>query len=205
VEYWNSVWREPDIEKYKGYVNGYVTWTPKFIEIFADNNVKTVCDVACGFGAYSVMMAKKGYDVSGFDISENSIALTKRMLQEFECNAGQYEVCGITNIKFEDSTFCAAVAHAVIDHIPFAEAKIALGELYRILAPGGLLYLSFDPLGEDDINKNHQLLEDGSRLYEDGLLFRYYSNDNINLLLDGKNIVYSNTNSRGEREFVLHK
>ena len=204
-KYWNNVWDAPDIEKYIGYVKSYVAWKPEFLEIFAKHNVKNVCDAACGFGAYSVMMSKRGYLVSGFDISENSVNLTRRMVQEFGLSCGKYEVCEITDIRYDDATFCAAVAHAVIDHIPLADAKIALAELFRIITPGGLLYLSFDPLGEDDLNNKHKVSDDGSLIYEDGLLFRYYSEKDICLLLDGRKIIYSNTNPRGEREYILLK
>ncbi|MCL2603003.1 MAG: class I SAM-dependent methyltransferase [Defluviitaleaceae bacterium] len=203
--YWDGVWNDPETDKYIGYVKGYATWNPEFMEIFAKHGVRKVCDAACGFGAYSVMMAKKGYEVSGFDISEKSVALTLRMLKKFECTFDEYKVCGITDIKYGDDTFCAIAAHAVIDHLPFADAKIALAELYRVLKPGGLLYLSFDPLGEDDIQNAHTLLDDGSRLYNDGLRFRYYSEDDISLFLMGREIIYSNSNRRGEREYILQK
>jgi ubiquinone/menaquinone biosynthesis C-methylase UbiE len=204
-DYWNGIWANPDIEKYIGYVNGYVAWKPEFLRLFAQHGVKSVCDAACGFGAYSVMLAKSSYSVSGFDISDESVALTKKMLQAFDCTVGEYKVCGIINIEYDDASFDAVVAHAVIDHLYFSDAKKALNELYRILAPSGLLYLSFDPLSEEDISRKHIILEDGSRQYDDGLFFRHYTDEDIRLLIDEKSIVWSTTNSRGEREYVLQK
>ena len=202
-DYWNGVWDNPDINEYIKYTTGYATAKPAFLETFAQYGVKNVCDAACGFGAYSVMLAKNGYNVSGFDISCNAIRLAQKMLVEFDCPIGGYKVCEITKIDYEDKTFDAVVAHAVIDHLSLAGTGIALNEMRRILTPGGLLYLTFDPLSEDDVNKQHMLLEDGSRQYEDGLLFRHYSDGDIQQLLQDTKVIFSNTNSRGVREFVL--
>ncbi|MCL2187869.1 MAG: class I SAM-dependent methyltransferase [Defluviitaleaceae bacterium] len=203
--YWNDIWRQAEIEKYIGYVKGYLTWKPKFLDVFNAHNIESVCDAACGFGAYSVMLTKNGYDVCGFDISDKSVDLTNRIMQAFGCENGGYKVCSLTSIEYDDASFDAVVAHAVIDHLPLADAKIALEELFRILVPDGLLYVTFDPLSEDDECKAHHVLEDGSRLYDDGLLFRYYSDEEIHNLLCGKSIVWTTTNTRGEREFVLKK
>lgn len=204
-EYWNEVWSNPNIKEYIGYAKNYATRKPEFLEIFKLHDIKSVCDAACGFGAYGVMLAKNGYEVSGFDISANSIHLTQRIMKELNCSFVEYKVCDITGIEYNDASFCAAVAHAVIDHISFAAAKTALNELYRILRSGGLLYLSFDPLSEEDVSKKHELLEDGSRVYEDGLLFRHYTDDDIHILLNGRNVIYKHTNPRGDREYVLQK
>jgi len=204
-DYWDKLWSNPNIEEYKGYVKGYATWKPKFVEIFSQYRVKTVCDAACGFGAYSVMLAKHGFNISGFDISGESVNLTQKMLSEFDCSFNDYKVCSISKIEYDDESFDAVVAHAVIDHISLADAQIALSELFRILSTNGLLFLTFDPLSDEDINNKHSVLQDGSRLYEEGLLFRHYTDDEISTLLSGKKIVYSSKNLRGERELVLQK
>jgi SAM-dependent methyltransferase len=205
MEYWDSVWAKPDINEYIGYVEGYATAKSGFLDLFVSQGVKTVCDAACGFGAYSVMLRKNGFMVKGFDISINSIELTREILQAFDCPPDEYKVCGITDIHYRDAVFDAAIAHAVIDHLPMPDAGIAIQELFRIIKPKGLLYLSFDGLSQEDIDNEHQVLDDGSFLYSDGLLFHYYTDDDIRLLLHGKNIVYESTNERGDRELVLQK
>ena len=202
-KYWNSIWNAPDIVKYTEYVKSYIAWEPSFLDFFAERKVQSICDAGCGFGAYSVMLAKKGYYIDGFDISKNAVALTLRMLQTYDCAYGEYKVCDINQIDFADNRFDAVVAHAVIDHVPQSQAIAALDELCRITNKNGLLYITFDPLDEEDINKPHVLLDDGSRQYNDGLLFRHYTDTEIHEFLSGKEIVYSSTNKRGERELIL--
>jgi ubiquinone/menaquinone biosynthesis C-methylase UbiE len=126
-------------------------------------------------------------------------------MRTYDCTFDEYKVCNITNIKYADESFCAVVAHAVIDHVPFVDAKIALEEMFRILVQGGLLFITFDPLSADDENNKYDLLEDSSRIYDSGLLFRYYTDEDIKMLLGDKKIIYSNINKRGEREYILQK
>lgn len=53
-EYWNSEWKDATVSEYKKYINP--NGRHKFFDIFKEYNISYVCDVACGFGAYSVML-----------------------------------------------------------------------------------------------------------------------------------------------------
>ncbi|QSX06571.1 class I SAM-dependent methyltransferase [Sedimentibacter sp. zth1] len=206
-EYWNKEWSNNKIDEYIKYIRP--DFTPRFFEIFSKYNIKNVCDAACGFGTYSIMLNNRGFEVSGFDIAENSVNLTKNMLKHFKLPNDDYKTCSITDISFKDEAFDAVVAHAVIDHLSKKSACTALNELYRITKQGGLIYLSFDCLEEDDLNLAHEILEDGSFLYtdksRDGLLFNHYTNEDIEKLLLGKQQIYFNTTKRGDREVILKK
>lgn len=155
------------------------------------------------------MLRQHGYNVDGFDISENSVTLTKNILNEFNFQCGDYKVCSLTNIDFEDNKFDAVIAHAVMDHLSTFDAEKALNELYRIVKENGLIYISFDCLEEDDLELEHTVLEDGSFLYTDesrnGLLFKYYTDEDINKLVKEKEQIYFNITRRGDREIILRK
>ncbi len=206
-EYWDNEWKNAEISEYEKYINP--NGNPKFFDIFKKHNISYVCDAACGFGAYSVMLNNSGYKTAGFDISEHSVNLTKDILKHFGCNNDNYKVCSITNIDFDDESFDAVAAHAVIDHLSAEDAKRALDEIFRITRKEGLIYISFDGIEEDDINMAHEVLEDGSFLYSDesrkGLLFKHYSEDDIRKLISGKEQVYFNITKKGDREFILKK
>lgn len=207
--YWNEVWNNPDIEEYQSYINRHVKSKPEFLDVFKEYHIKYVCDAACGFGAYSAMLAANEYHVSGFDIAESSIELTKKLLDSFKINTSEFIISSITSILFADETFDAVVAHAVIDHLKYSDAICAIEELLRIVKNDGLVYISFDGMEDDDMEFKHIVLEDGSFLYSDirreGLLFKYYTDEDIRTLLYGKNVIYRRTNVNGEREIILQK
>lgn len=207
--YWENVWDAPKLERYEGYILGKMKNSYGFLHVFEENHIKKVCDAACGFGAYSVLLSSKGYQVTGFDVAKSAIRLTKANMQNFGFNADGYIVSDITDIAFPTGGFDAVVAHAVIDHLPVASASQAINELVRIVKDGGLIYLSFDGLEDDDLSLEHEVLEDGSFLYTDesraGLRFKHYQDKEIKKLLNGRNIIYQETNKRGERERVIRK
>ncbi len=71
-----------------------------------------------------------------------------------------------------------------------------------------MIYISFDGIEEDDLNLKHEVLEDGSFLYSDnsrnGLLFRYYLDEDIDNLIIGRNKIYFNVTPRGDREIIIN-
>ncbi|MGH4138761.1 class I SAM-dependent methyltransferase [Clostridium sp.] len=205
--YWRSVWTGREVKDYKKYIN--LNYEYKFINIFKQNNISHICDAACGFGKYSAILSKNNFKVSGFDISEEAVSLTKAMLNDFGLKFMEFCVCSITNIRYQDEHFDGVVAHAVIDHLKTTEAIKALNELFRITKKNGLIYLSFDGIEDDDSELSHEVLEDGSFKYIDdlrkGMIFKYYINEEIKKLIIGKQILYFNTKQNGEREIILRK
>lgn len=205
--YWDSVWTGEKIADYIKYIN--LDYPYKFIEIFKENNVRNVCDAACGFGKYSAICSKNNLEVSGFDISENAVNLTKGVLEKLQLKYSEFKICSMLNIVFEAESFDGVVAHAVLDHFKSDDAKKALSELLRITKTNGLIYLSFDGIEEDDLSLPHEVLEDGSFMYTDesrnGMIFKHYTNEDINRLIEGKEVLLFNTLKNGAREVIIRK
>lgn len=206
-EYWQAEWSAQPPEEYQSYLIGHIHAKPWFLEAFDEIDVARVCDAACGFGAYSAMLSANGFQVSGFDTAPAAVELTCALLQSNALQYDQFIESDISDIQFPDHAFDATVAHAVLDHLPVSSAAKAVSELFRITKNGGLVYLSFDPLEEDDLSEPHVLNEDGSFLYTEGarrgLLFRFYTSDDIKQLLIPYQILQWRANRRGEREILL--
>lgn len=205
--YWEDVWQAEDSAQCAEYLRGHMRARPAFLDVFRQYGVTAVCDAACGFGAYGAMLTANGFSVSLFDIADSSVELAKTLFQLEGISANDWRVCDICQISYPNEAFDAVVAHAVIDHLSTERARTALGELTRITKPDGLVYLSFDPLEEDDLLEPHDIHPDGSFLYTEGerngLLFHYYSENEIRHLLDGYETIYLNETANGVRERVF--
>jgi len=205
--FWDSVWNDSSIESYKKYINLSLEY--EFIEYFKREGLKNVCDAACGFGKYSVILSYNGFALSGFDVSEEAVRLAENMLQSFSLPYESFKVCSITDIAFERSLFDGVTAHSVIDHLTMDAAYKAIDELFRITKKGGLIFISFDGLEEDDISSPHIVLDDGSFKYtegrREGMIFKYYSDQDIKKLLYKRNIIWINHKKSGVREIILRK
>jgi len=208
-EYWEKEWSTLPIDAYQSYLDCHLRAKPWFLEQFQTNQVRNVCDAACGFGAYSAMLSANGYLVSGFDIATTAVELTTKLLDQNKLAYSQYIVSDICAIGYPTDCFDAVVAHAVIDHLSATAAQTALDELLRITRPGGLVYISFDPLEEDDLIAPHEVFSDGSFLYSDGerkgLLFRYYPSKHIKNLVGSVKILRWHCSRRGERSLLIQK
>ena len=207
--YWEKEWNSESPDAYQTYLEGHICSKPWFLEEFLRHGVSSVCDAACGFGAYSAMLLANGYQVSGFDVSSTAVSLTTELLHRNQLRFGQYRVSDICAIDFADGEFDAVVAHAVLDHLETRSVQKAISELFRITKEKGLVYVSFDPLEQDDLDEAHEVLSDGSFVYQsgnrDGLLFHYYTDEEIRTLLKDKSVLQWNQNKRGERELLLIK
>ena len=205
--YWEGVWQAEDTAQCAAYLRGHMRAHPAFLDVFRQYGVASVCDAACGFGAYGAMLTANGFCVSLFDIAHSSVELAKTLFLREGLPVKDWRVCDICQISYPAESFDAVVAHAVIDHLSAERARAALGELMRITKPGGLVYLSFDPLEQDDLLEPHDVLGDGSFVYTEGerngLLFHFYTEKEIRHLLAFFEIVYANQTARGEREYVI--
>lgn len=94
-----------------------------------------VLDVGTGFGFFLVEMKKRGWEVTGVEVSQKAIDYAREVLG-LAIHPGPLE-----KVNFPAGYFDAVTGFYVIEHLP---APISfLKECYRILKPGGLLLLRY--------------------------------------------------------------
>jgi len=108
-----------------------------------------ILDLGCGVGRHLVFFAALGYDVTGIDVSPQALEASAAWLAR-EGLAAALEVASVDSIPLPDAHFDAVISHGVLDHVTLAEAHAALGEVRRVLRPGGLLHLSLRMRGSFD-------------------------------------------------------
>lgn len=207
--FWEGRWESEKFEAVFVYLEKYYQWKDEVLDAFRRHGVKTVCDAACGYGAYSLAFASNGFQVSSFDISPSAVEITRRGLERYGI-APNVKTASILSTGYEDSAFDGVIASSVLDHMTVVDARKALSELYRITRPGGLLLVSFDTPEESDREMDHEVLADGSLRYADGttragMVFHPYDPDEISLFLTGKQVIYERTNQKGEQIRILKK
>lgn len=104
-----------------------------------DKRKVKVIDIGCGSGNQSYWMAREGFDVCGVDGSAVAIDMGNQRLKSDGINANLV-VGDITNLPFDRGTFDLAVDVCSIQHNCFRDINKAIGEVYRVLKPGGRFF-----------------------------------------------------------------
>ncbi|MDB4893659.1 MAG: Methyltransferase type 11 [Gemmatimonadetes bacterium] len=132
-----------------------------------------VLDAGCGGGRNLVFMLRAGMDVHGIDESADAIAAVRRQAAVIapKLPAERFSVQPVDAMSFASGSMDVVLSSAVL-HFARDEAHFTgmLGEMWRVLAPGGLLFCRLAssigiegqvrPLG----NRRH-LLPDGSERF----------------------------------------
>lgn len=108
------------------------------VEHFLKNLPKgePILEAGCGLGAWVVFLSEKGYDISGIDHDEKVIERLKGWKPSLKVSSGD-----ISRLPYGDNFFGAYISLGVVEH--FEEGcEEALKEAYRVLKPGGLIFLT---------------------------------------------------------------
>lgn len=207
-EFWEDRWKRSEKTDYSAYLQSYYQKQDPIIDLLKQNQVHYVCDAACGFGAYSLMLASNGFSVEGFDIAPTSVEITKSLLQKYSVDSSKYKVASVLEPGY-DEQFDAVTAISVLDHMYISDARKALKELLGTVKPGGIVVVSFDSLDSEDLEIPYEITEDGSIRYtegaRDGMVFHFYSASELESWLSDYAIILSYTNNRNERFFAIQK
>lgn len=122
-----------------------------------------VFDVGCGNGRICELLEDCRVDYVGIDNSEELIREAKKKLgnkeikkletRDWKLGAGEnrkFIVGDILNLPFTENEFDIVLCLAALHHIPSKELRDkAISEIYRVLAPGGILIMSNWNLWQD--------------------------------------------------------
>ncbi len=109
--------------------------------ILIEPRTSRMLDVGCGTGPYAARLAHAGFQVTGIDISGQSISAAKQRK-----NNGlnlDFVEGDILHMPFPDNSFDIAFCGAVLHHLPNQLAECA-AELHRILTVSGKVFF-FEP------------------------------------------------------------
>lgn len=94
-----------------------------------------VLEIGCGIGTDLLEYAKQGAIVTGTDLGEDQVMLTKLNFQLHNVPFKEMKVENAENLSFPDNSFDLVVSIGVLHHTPNTEK--ALAEVYRVLKPDG--------------------------------------------------------------------
>lgn len=99
---------------------------------------KTVLDIGCGPGHTTAHLSSLGLSPIGIDLSPGMIAKAKSLFPDIVFKTGN-----LLQLPHEDNSVEGILAFYCIVHLQSKQLAEAFNEIYRVLAYGGALLLSF--------------------------------------------------------------
>lgn len=102
-----------------------------------------ICDLGCGPGQIARYLHRQGVKTLGIDLSPKMVAEAQRLNPEIHFHQGD-----MLSLPDADNSWGGIAAFYCIIHIPREQVLDALGEMKRVLKPGGILLVTFH-IGEE--------------------------------------------------------
>jgi 2-polyprenyl-6-hydroxyphenyl methylase/3-demethylubiquinone-9 3-methyltransferase len=109
-------------------------WILERLQKFTHEDAK-ILDVGCGGGFLSNELALHGYQVTGIDLSVESLKVART---HDKTKTVKYEVADAFHLPSPNENFDALIAMDFLEHI--ANPDVAIKEFSRVLKPGGLFF-----------------------------------------------------------------
>jgi putative AdoMet-dependent methyltransferase len=98
-------------------------------------------DIGCGTGTFAMVAAQQCRKVIAIDVSPTMLAAAKAKADAADCHNIVFKQAGFLGYAHQDEPLDAIASTYALHHLPDLWKSVALRRLYRMLKPGGRLYL----------------------------------------------------------------
>ena len=153
---------------------------PVLVQQLQNEGAKTVLDLGSGSGRHVIYLAQQGFSVYGLDNAPEGLDMTRDWLAAAGLTAILCQQNMTDPLPYASEFFDAVISVQVIHHADIATIKHIIGEIERVLKPGGLLFVTVP------VTNHHQNvveLEPGTFLpldgWEAGLAHHYFTPEEL--------------------------
>jgi SAM-dependent methyltransferase len=141
---WNSDYGKASLAAFQSSPDKFLVDPTKFsrerldlIEALTDVRGKRILEYGSGRGEFAVALAKSGAVVTGLDVGEDLVGLSRAVasLNKAQCD---FLVGSVDRLEFDDSSFDFVVGNHVLHHLTKRDLVDSLLEADRVLRPGGM-------------------------------------------------------------------
>ncbi len=129
---------------------------PRLVELLGRKEAPRILDFGCGAGRHTVYFARKGFEVYGFDASEEALEHAAKALERESLRAN-LRVWDMTKpLPYEDCFFDAVLATRVMHHTYVKNIRKIAKEINRTLKKEGYLFLQVSAFSNEEKSRPRQ-------------------------------------------------
>ena len=144
LKFWDNCAEKYDSQALKTYSETYKDTINKAFAYL--NAADTVLELACGTGITTIEIAKRVKKVYAVDLSQRMIDKAKTKAEEQAVDNIEFSISAIEEINYPSESFDAVTAFNVLYFL--RDGEKALGQIHKMLKPGGVFLSATDCLGE---------------------------------------------------------
>jgi SAM-dependent methyltransferase len=101
---------------------------------------RTLLDLGCNWGRWTIAAARAGYRPIGIDRGKKAVRAARRVAGQLGIEA-EYVLGDVRELPFPDASFDAVFSYSVLQHLAKEDVRTVVAELRRVLRPGGLVWI----------------------------------------------------------------
>jgi ubiquinone/menaquinone biosynthesis C-methylase UbiE len=140
-----------------------------------------VLETGCGNGKTLLALLKLECRIAGVDISPKAVELCREAAKKAKREDAQIIVADICKLPFENESFEVVLAFHVLEHLLLEDRHKAVGEIWRVLAPGGAAVVRVFSVGDMRFGKGKEV-EKNTFLRGNKLAYHYFSKEELHEL-----------------------
>ena len=183
-------WEEVFSKKKAFFGENPSAFAQKALELFRGQSVHTLLELGCGQGRDTLFFARNGLRVTALDYAETAVeSLQKKAAADGLASSILIQAQDVRQpLPFPTASFDACYCHMLLC-MEFSTDEIAsiLGEIHRVLRPGGIALYSVRSNFDKHYRKGTHLREE---IYENsGFAVHFYTEEKIRKLAKGYEIM----------------
>jgi ubiquinone/menaquinone biosynthesis C-methylase UbiE len=157
-----------------------------------------ILDMGAGQGQDARFFAQKGYQIVAIDFSTKALELARQKLPISLKNKVKFKKLDLAEkLPFKDSSFEAVYAHLSIHYFTQQKTRQIFGEIYRVLAPNGILAILVNSTMDPEYGQGEKI-EEYLYKFDHGIVKRFFDMKSVadftskfkTLLLDNRGMTY---------------
>ncbi len=127
------------------------------LPLFQAQQCGRMLDIGCGIGRHLLLFARAGFEAYGIEPTASGLAQCREALQRESIRAHLIRGAMQDLSAFEAGFFDVVVCWHVIYHAYLATIMTTLGEIRRVLRPGGFLVITFNSTNNKHFGEGNEV------------------------------------------------